>query len=242
MVNDAAKAQTLPDPVSASLTDELAAQLERAGDNKTQIEMALRECPPEQQEAIQFLILHMPPPDLQSLTAAFLLEHVAIAYEARSAAKWGPSIPPDIFLNDVLPYANINEARDDVRRKLREQFWPRVKDLDSVSQAAARLNHEVFQQTGVHYSTQRRRPNQGPQETLDSKIATCTGLSILLIDACRACGIPARFVGTPRWSDNSGNHSWVEVWDGGWHFTGAAEPSGEQLDQAWFVGRAAPFA
>ncbi len=73
---------------------------------------------------------------------------------------------------------------------------------------------------------------------MQSGLASCTGLSVLLIDACRALAIPARFVGTPLWSDNSGNHSWIEVWDQGWHFTGAAEPSGDKLDQAWFIGRA----
>ncbi len=51
-------------------------------------------------------------------------------------------------------------------------------------------------------------------------------------------GVPARFVGTPLWTDNSGNHSWIEVWDNGWHFTGAAEPNGEELDKAWFIDRA----
>ncbi len=226
--------------LAASDDDEaLQAHLELAGDNRQQIEQALREAPAAQQAAMRFLVSNMPPDDLQGLSAAYLLEHVSIAFEAKAAARWGDQIPSEIFFNDLLPYANVNESRDDVRRKLREQFWPVVKDLDSISLAAARLNHEVFQQTGVRYSTQRRRADQGPQETLDSKIASCTGLSILLIDACRACGIPARFVGTPRWSDNSGNHSWVEIWDGDWHFTGAAEPTGDQLNQAWFTERAA---
>ncbi|MBL8888368.1 MAG: hypothetical protein JNL67_00205 [Planctomycetaceae bacterium] len=228
-----------PLALAVATNDELAEPLNLAGDNRHQIEQALRECPADQQSAMRFLVQHMPPRDLQTLSAAFLLEHVAIAFEARSAAKWGASVPDEIFLNEILPYANVNESRDNVRRQLRDQFWPIVKDLDSISLATARLNHEVFQQTGVHYSTQRRRPDQGPQETLDNKTASCTGLSILLIDVCRACGIPARFVGTPRWSDNSGNHSWIEVWDNGWHFTGAAEPTGDQLNQAWFVDRAA---
>ena len=41
------------------------------------------------------------------------------------------------------------------------------------------------------------------------------------------------------WSNKSGNHSWVEIWNGGWHFTGACEPAGEDLDRGWFLGRAA---
>ena len=63
-------------------------------------------------------------------------------------------------------------------------------------------------------------------ESMETGLASCTGLSILLIDACRSVGVPARFVGTPLWADGSGNHSWVEIWDGGWHFVGAAEPAG----------------
>ena len=69
-------------------------------------------------------------------------------------------------------------------------------------------------------------------------MASCTGLSVLLVDACRALAIPARVVGTPRWTDNSGNHTWVEIWDNGWHFTGACEPNGHDLDKAWFIDRA----
>ena len=41
------------------------------------------------------------------------------------------------------------------------------------------------------------------------------------------------------WTNKHGNHSWVEVWDGTWHFTGAAEPSPEGLDRGWFTGDAA---
>ena len=51
-------------------------------------------------------------------------------------------------------------------------------------------------------------------------MASCTGLSILLVDALRSVGIPARFAGTASWHDDRGNHSWTEVrLDDGWHFT-----------------------
>lgn len=72
---------------------------------------------------------------------------------------------------------------------------------------------------------------------MDQGLASCTGLSVLYIDACRALCVPARFVGVPQWTTNRGNHSWVEVWDNGWHFTGAFEP--DQVDRGWFVGDAA---
>ena len=36
----------------------------------------------------------------------------------------------------------------------------------------------------------------------------------------------------------TGNHTWVEIWDGGWHFIGAAEPDPNGLNHAWFVDQA----
>src|SRR6478752_4758171 len=46
----------------------------------------------------------------------------------------------------------------------------------------------------VGYSTERRAANQSPSESRESGKASCTGLSILLSDACRSVGIPARLV------------------------------------------------
>jgi len=81
-------------------------------------------------------------------------------------------------------------------------------------------------------------PDQGPFETMETGVATCTGLSILLVDACRSVGIPARVAGTPLWNNESGNHTWVEVWDGDWIFTGAAEQDPAGFNRGWFVGNA----
>ena len=44
--------------------------------------------------------------------------------------------------------------------------------------------------------------------------ASCTGLSILYLDALRSVGVPARLVGTPAWHGKykDGNHNWVPGW------------------------------
>ena len=88
-----------------------------------------------------------------------------------------------------------------------------------------------------YHATKRLKPNQSPQESARIGYASCSGLSIILVDACRAVGIPARVVGTPLWTDGSGNHTWAEVWDRQWYFVGAAEPG--PLDQTWFADNAA---
>ncbi len=209
--------------------------LREAGANRTEIARALHEAPERQRGAMRFLVENMPAPDLQTLKAAYLLENAALAHEAFDAAPWRDLIPLPIFLNDILPYASVDESRDHWRRRMHDLAAPLIADCKTPAEAAQRLNQKLFPLTGVHYSTQRRSANQGPLETLDSKIATCTGLSILLVDACRAVGVPARIAGTPLWANERGNHTWVEIWDNGWHFAGAAEPDPAGLDRGWFV-------
>lgn len=230
----ASEAKDEGDGLDAALAD----ALERAGENRAELEKALAASVGEELAAMRFLIAFMPPKDLKSLDAEFLREHVEYAFRAREATAWAKAIPLERFLEDVVPYACINERRDRWRKDFFERFHPMIKDCETASQAAATLNREVFRLLDVRYSTQRPKADQSPYESIDAKLASCTGLSVLLIDACRAVGVPARLVGTPLWSDLSGNHSWVEVWDGGWHFTGAAEPSGDVLNQAWFIDRA----
>lgn len=228
---------------SSSATDRWShaarAAIERAGDNRGELNTLLRDVPAEHRDAALFLLANMPDRDLKTLTARFLLDEIILSHETLAEAPWAARIPRDVFLNEILPYANVGERRDAWRKDLRDRCRPLIAGATTPGQAAVLLNQKLFPLVGVRYSTKRARPDQSPAESIGSGTATCTGLSILLIDACRAVGVPARFVGTPCWSDGSGNHSWVEVWDDGWHFTGAAEPAGDKLDEAWFTGRAA---
>lgn len=216
----------------------VAARLEKAGPNAGALAGAIREAPPEHREAVGFLIANMPEGDLQALGKDFLLKNVRLAYLAREATPWASKVPQELFFDAVLPYASVNERRDDWRQDFHDRFLGVVRDSASAGAAVKRLNVEVFRAFRVQYHASKRpKPDQSPYESAGAGYASCTGLSILLIDACRAVGIPARLVGTPRWTDDSGNHSWVEVWDREWSFVGASEPT--QLNQGWFVGQAA---
>jgi hypothetical protein len=222
----------LPKAVELALTT--------AGSNRAELEKAIREVPDAQRPGLLFLLEHMPKPDLENLKADFLLENTALAYAAWEAAPWKAQVPTELFLNDVLPYANISEPRENWRKKLRELSLPLIKEAKTPGEAGQMLNQKLFPLTKVKYSTKRRAADQGPLESMETGMATCTGLSILLIDACRAVGVPARFAGTPLWVNKSGNHSWVEIWDNGdWHFVGAAEPDAAGMNRGWFTGIAA---
>lgn len=191
------------------------------------------------EKAARFLVEHMPEKDRDTLSADFLIENLDLALKARAVFPWARDVPEDLFLNDVLPYAVFDEARDPWRADFFEKCAPLVKDAATASEAAQLLNREFFDLIGTHYDTRRSKTNQSPKESMAQGKATCTGLSILLVDACRAVGIPARAVGTPMWSNGRGNHTWVEIWDEGWRFTGADEYDEAGLNRGWFTADAA---
>lgn len=228
-----APAQPRPDPPASVLAEALV----RAGTNRGELERALREAPAGQAEGVRFLVENMPDRDLRTLTADHLLENTALAYEALAAAPWQGRVPKDLFLNDVLPYASLTEPRDRSRRFLRRVALPLVGDCTDPGEAARRLNEKLFKRLNTHYAAKVARPDASPSESIRRGRATCIGLSVLLVAACRAVGIPARVAGTPAWTSgrgNGGTHEWVEVWDGRWRFMGADEPRSEGLDHAWF--------
>lgn len=217
----------------------LAMALEKAGDNAGELQKAIDTVDAAQRDGLVFLIEHMPERDLKSLSAGYLLENVDFAYKARAAVPWGKQLSDELFFNDVLPYASINERRDQWRKDFYEKFSPLIKDCKTPGEAAQVLNRDIWKMVNVRYHASKRpKPDQSPYESMEAGFASCSGLSVMLIDACRAVGVPARFVGIPQWANKSGNHSWVEVWDGDWQFTGACEYNQGGLGKAWFAGKA----
>ena len=103
-----------------------------------------------------------------------------------------------------------------------------MKDCKSTSEAALALNASLFKNVGVRYHpTKRPKPDQSPSESIGAGYASCSGLSILLVDACRAVGV-RRESSEAGWTvarpdvngNHGGNHTWVEIWDGQWHVLG----------------------
>ena len=193
--------------------------------------------PPQERQGLIFLRENMPASDRGVLKSDFLIENTRLAYQAMGEVPWGKKIPREIFLNDILPYASLNERRDNWRADFHRRFINIARSSKSIDQAVIALNKYVFDTLHVSYSaTLRPKPDQSPYESIQAHYASCTGLSILLTDALRSVGIPARIAAIAMWPDDSGNHTWVEIWDGGWHYIGAAE--GTRLDHAWFTAKA----
>ena len=167
----------------------------------------------EAAEALAFLQEHQPASDAASLNEDVLSVGVRHALEARNATAWARAVPWEIFLNDVLPYAVLNEARDNWRPLFHQAFMPLVRHTNSTVEAVLALNAHIWDQLDVQYEEKLSPHITAPLEAVAYKRASCTGLSVLLVDACRAVGVPARMALVGQWAPpNSGNHNWVEVW------------------------------
>jgi hypothetical protein len=212
--------------------------LKGAGKNGLELIRAITFASAEQREGVAFLLANMPRRDLRSISFELLIENVQLAYKVREQVPWGKDIPQDIFLNDVLPYASVNEQRDNWRADFYQRFLKTAQDSGTIEKTVMTLNKAAFETLQVSYDAVKRpKPDQSPYESMKAHYASCTGLSIVLVDVFRSVGIPSRLAGIPLWKDRSGNHTWVEVWDAGqWHHIGAAEPG--PYDQAWFTQKA----
>ena len=195
------------------------------------------ETPEAEQRDMAYLIINMPEHDREAMDLELLKENVTYANIARGKYAWAKELPEEVYLCDVLPYAVVDEVRDSWRKDMYELFAPAVDTCKTMYDAICAVNANIPALTGVHYNTKREKTNQSPRESMRQGMASCTGLAILLVDAYRSVGIPARFAGTASWHDNRGNHSWTEVWlDGEWRVTEYYFPS--KLDHLWFMADA----
>ena len=221
-------------PAGATASD-LDARLNRAISRIPQDKLdaiAALNASPVERAYLAALVAEMPECDYADTDPARLLEDVRYAMKVRAEVPWRDQISEDLFLRYILPYWSVNEKRDPWRKFFYDKFMPGVRGSRTASDAVKYLNDHVFQELNVTYDAVKRpKADQSAQESIAASYASCTGLSVILLNACRACGIPARFTGCPQWTDRSGNHSWIEFWDGQWIYEGAS--SSDPRNRSW---------
>ena len=226
-----------PAKYPAGIPEEYYAELDVAMEATTRPEALtelLKATPEASRRDMAYLIINMPSADRDTMDLTLLSENVTMAATALEKYAWTRELPEEVYLRDVLPYHVMDEVRDSWRTELHELFAPAVDTCKTMESAICAVNANIPRITGVDYNTLREKTNQSPRESMRQGMASCTGLAILLVDAYRSVGIPARFAGTASWHDNRGNHSWTEVWlDGQWRVTEYYFPS--QLDHLWFM-------
>jgi len=207
------------------------------------------------QSAYKFLLANLPSWDLSN--AATLGFHnstgedvdgledgiATIGINSSLATKqnnlWAHDVPEDIFNEYVVPYAHVNEARNNWRLFL-TNVVNEILEFESpvsVSDVVYLLNDNLWSSgvlgNKITFVSSQTPLIYDPMSTIVYGYASCTGLSILFADSLRAAGVPARVAGTPAWNqvDSHGNHNWVEVYDHlteEWYFLEASPAGGNE--------------
>ena len=126
----------------------------------------LRETPRSDREAMACLIAYMPAGDRDTMRLDLLRENVAYACRARREFGWCRTLPDSVFLNEVLPYAAVDEVRDAWRRDFYDRFAPMVAACTDLRSAAETVNRALRDAVGVDYNTAREKTNQSPAESM----------------------------------------------------------------------------
>lgn len=175
----------------------------------------------EEMEALAFLVRFMPEADVEKLNVSFVVANVIDAVSMRHSKRvpWAENVPWKLFLNDVLPYAALTERRDAWRSQFSDFLLPKLnRSSNNASMAGLIEKINTISWTIVDPPIKfiAAPPDQvnsySPLQTMASHGASCTGLSVFLVDMLRSVGIPARSCGTPHW-----NHGEKECPQGAFH-------------------------
>jgi O-antigen ligase len=200
---------------------------------------AIRGAAAVERPGLSFLLANMPDRDLRSLNIAGFVEDVRLAYEARRTIPLAAAVPEEIFLENVLPYAVANEPRDRWRPEFYRRFREAAAAGSSVEDVVLALNRDVFAAYRLSYlERDDRKDLLSPRQVMERGFVSCGEAALLVVEACRAIGIPARMVILPRWPESKAGHFWLEVFDRDrWRRLTAFDPT--PLDRTWIEKLAA---
>ena len=149
---------------------------------------------------------------------------VHLALQTKMDHAWADHVPRQIFYEYILSFACTNEARTNWRPLFTDVVKRIIADadvgVDKVEDVVELISKELFialspnPEKPIHFVAGQTPLIFDPMSVIAYGYASCTGMSIVLVFALRAAGIPARLVGTPAWNGDveKGNHNWVEVY------------------------------
>ena len=162
--------------------------------------------------------------DVDGLEDGMMASVVAIALSAKRHFAYTDRLPKHVWREYVLNYASVNEGRTSIRKFLYQTVvtplllnttHPRpLTILQSVYILNAKM-WNLLRPDGIVFQSGQTPAIFDSMSVIVYGYASCTGLAILFVEACRAAGIPARVAGTAAWNGilEKGNHNWVEILD-----------------------------
>jgi len=155
-------------------------------------------------------------PDLETITADYLIANIDLACAAWRGHPWARAIPFDVFCETILPYRGSNEPLEPWRAAVAERLAPVYAELgnETDAQAAGRAVRKAagpwirFRELYYLHPT-----DQGYLEMARTKTGRCEDITNLMGYAMRASAALCAADYTPAWADRDNNHAWEVVLD-----------------------------
>ena len=198
--------------------------------------------------------------DVDGLDTGIVTVGVNASMDAKVKYPWAHDIPISLYYEYNTAFCVVNEARNNWRPFLTSYTEPLVRGLLEDAQAGIKVtitevvdtvNKGLWAAMGknekspIYFKAGQTPLIFDPFSTYAFGYASCTGISILFVDALRTVGVASRLAGTPDWHSDpeQGNHNWVEVFDGEtWGIIeGLPAAQGESLEDpcsVWFCNEA----
>lgn len=177
------------------------------------------------------LSLGFPTPNHQSkvdgLSDGIVNQTVYYSIQAKTLYPWTDSIPDDVYMEYVVPFAVVTEPRTDHRPIFFDTLKDSLKQYErssignntqstqeQIKDVVKLINTRLWALMGrdsekpIVFKASQTPRIYDPLSVIAYGYSSCTGLAIMLVSALRSVGIPARMAGTPAWygDPSKGDH------------------------------------
>lgn len=152
--------------------------------------------------------------DLKTITAAYLIDQIDLAFLAWREKPWAQGIDFETFCRYILPYRGSNEPLEQWRPYFYEKYdylTDSLKEVTDPLEAAAIINKDVRSWFGFDPRFYYHPTDQGLSEMLENGLGRCEDMTNMAIYALRANGLAVTSDYTPYWANSGNNHAWNAI-------------------------------
>ena len=172
-----------------------------------------------EKEALEFLYAYMPLADVTDYSTKFYLDNVRIGFSCLADTPWGKDISEPLFYHYVMPLRVSDENLDSSRVEFHHTLQPMLEGKD-IKQAILDINHWCAEKAACQPTGTR---TCSPMTCILNAEGNEEETSILLVNALRSVGIPARM--TYREVAKDSLIYRVEAWgQDGWYAMTSCKP------------------
>ncbi|MBL1216981.1 MAG: hypothetical protein D8M59_05735 [Planctomycetes bacterium] len=160
--------------------------------------------------------------DLDTITAAYLIESIDQAFTAWRERAWAHEVSFEVFCEYILPYRCSNEPLTAWRPECLSAFASLANELQSptdMREAAGRIQKTVHGWIGFSELYYLHPTDQGYDEMRQEGLGRCEDISNMIGYAMKANAVVSASDYTPAWADRDNNHAWEVILDENGHGT-----------------------